>query len=123
MNRPAPAGDHPAAVNATPGPSSVYSPTNRQRVVALDKTMANPNDIQNLNRELAAKLCDDAEKDPQSIYAGKKVGIANGQIVVIADDWDEVGHRLRNAEPDAAKRYCIEIGADYGGIHEIWEAS
>jgi len=75
-----------------------------------------------LNRDLADKLVAEAKQNPQSPYAGKKVGIANGQVVVVSDDWDEIGRRLRLAEPDAAKRYCIEIGADYSGVHEIWEA-
>jgi hypothetical protein len=75
-----------------------------------------------LNRDLAAKLVEEARRNPQSPYAGKKVGIANGRVVIVSEDWDEIGRRLRLAEPDAAKRYCIEIGADYSGVHEIWEA-
>ncbi len=75
--------------------------------------------IHQLNRELADKLVDEARRNPQSPYAGKKVGIANGQVIVVSNDWDEIGHKLRLAEPDAAKRYCIEIAADYGGVHEI----
>ena len=78
--------------------------------------------ILQLNRDLADKLVEEAKHDPQSPYAGKKVGFANGQVVVVSDDWDEIGRQLRLVEPDAAKRYCIEIGADYGGVHEIWEA-
>jgi hypothetical protein len=78
--------------------------------------------IQQLNRDLADQLVADAKQNPQSPYANKKVGIANGQIVVISDDWDEIGRKLRQAEPDAARRYCIDIGANYGGVHEIWEA-
>ena len=51
---------------------------------------------------------------------GKKVGIANGKVVVVSDDWDDLAERLRQAEPDVRKRYCIEIGRDYSGVHEIW---
>jgi hypothetical protein len=75
--------------------------------------------IQQLNRDLAADLVEHAKKNPQSSFAGKKVGIANGKVVVVSDDWDEIGCRLRQAEPDGAKRYCIDIGADYHGVHEI----
>jgi hypothetical protein len=82
--------------------------------------MGTTNSIQQLNRQLADKLNEDANQNPQSPYAGKKVGIANGQVIVVSDDWDEVGRELRQAEPDGAKRFCIEIGADYGGVHEIW---
>jgi hypothetical protein len=88
--------------------------------VAKEHTMGTTNSIQELNRRLADKLVENAKQDPESPYAGKKVGIANGQIVVVSDDWDEVGRQLRQAEPDGSKRYCIEIGADYGGVHEIW---
>ena len=77
--------------------------------------------IQQLNRDLADKLVAEANQNPQSPYAGKKVGIANGQVVIISDDWDEVGSRLRQSEPDSSKRFCIEIGADYSGVHVIWE--
>ena len=77
--------------------------------------------IQQLNRELADSLNAEARRNPQSPYAGKKVGIANGQVVVVSDDWDEVGSKLRQAEPDASKRYCIEVGRDYDGVHMIWE--
>jgi hypothetical protein len=77
--------------------------------------------IQQLNRDLADKLNAEADCDPQSPFVGKKVGIANGQVIVIADTWDEVGRKLRQAEPDPAKRYCVEIGRDYTGVHEIWQ--
>jgi hypothetical protein len=29
---------------------------------------------------------------------------------------------LRAIEPVGTKRFCIDIGRDYGGVHEIWEA-
>ena len=77
--------------------------------------------IQQLNRDLADKLVEEAKQNPQSPYAGKKVGIANGQVVVVSDDWDEVGRSLRLAEPDASKRFCIEVGKVYSGVLEIWE--
>lgn len=78
--------------------------------------------IQQINRDLADKLIAEAKQNPHVSHAGKKVGIANGRVVVVSDDWDEVGRQLRQAESDPAKRYCVEIGADYDGVHEIWEA-
>jgi hypothetical protein len=42
--------------------------------------------VQELNREAAPKLVDAARNDPRSAYLGKFVGIANGQVVVIADN-------------------------------------
>jgi hypothetical protein len=60
---------------------------------------------------------------PQSPNVNKKVGIANGQIVVVSDNWDEIGRKLRQAEPNAGRQYCIAIGTDYGGVHEILQQS
>lgn len=85
--------------------------------------MAAANAIEQLNRELAEKLNENAQQNPQSPYAGKKVGIANGQVVVVADSWREVARQLRQAEPDPAKTLCIEIGADYATAQEIWEVA
>lgn len=85
--------------------------------------VATTNTIEQINRKLAEKLDQEVRDNPQSPYAGKKIGIANGKVVVVADDWDEVGRQLRTAEPDGKKRYCFEIGKDYGGVHEIWETN
>ena len=73
-----------------------------------------------INRELADKLYDEAQRDPQSPYAGKKVGIANGQVVVVSDDWDEVVRRLDEAEPDPTNVFVIDMAVDYNAVEEIW---
>jgi hypothetical protein len=73
-----------------------------------------------LNRELARKINDEARSDPQSPYARKYVGIANGQVVVIADNWDDLAMRLRQAGPDPRKTFCLEAGVDYSKVEEIW---
>ncbi len=78
--------------------------------------------IQQLNRELAEKLNDEALQNPRSPYAGKKIGIANGQVVVVADEWREVTRQLRQIEPDPTKCFCLEAGVDYSVVQEIWEA-
>jgi hypothetical protein len=72
------------------------------------------------NRDLAERINREARNNPQSPYAGKHVGIANGQVVVVADNWRDVSRRLRQVEPDPAKCCCIEASADYDRIHEIW---
>jgi Family of unknown function (DUF5678) len=82
--------------------------------------MANPLTVQELNRELARKLLEEARNNPQSGYAGKFVGIANGQVVAVADNWNELARRLRQAEPDPAKTFGVEIGRDYDAVQEIW---
>ena len=79
--------------------------------------------IQQLNRDLADKLIEDAKQNPQSVYMGKFVGIANGQIVVVADDLDELCRGLDLVEPDPSKTFWIEVGQDYDKVYEIWEVS
>ncbi|MCI0682367.1 MAG: hypothetical protein L0Y71_09700 [Gemmataceae bacterium] len=76
--------------------------------------------VQDRNRELARHINDEARKDPQSPYAGKFVGIANGQVAVVADDLDEMVRRLRQVEPDPAKTFGIEASHDYTVVEEIW---
>src|SRR5260221_540624 len=61
--------------------------------------------IQQFNRDLADKLVQEAKQNPQSPYLGKFVGFANGQIVVIADRMNEIGSRLRQAEPDRSRAF------------------
>jgi len=53
-----------------------------------------------MNRELAERINAGAKRDPHSPYVGKFVGIANGQIMAVADSWREVSRRLRQVEPD-----------------------
>jgi hypothetical protein len=60
------------------------------------------------NRELARRINDEVLRDPNSPYAGKWIGIANGQVVVVGDTWDEVNKRLDEIEPDPFRTYCME---------------
>ncbi|HVA51532.1 MAG TPA: hypothetical protein VNH11_34645 [Pirellulales bacterium] len=82
--------------------------------------MATSKTIQQLNRELAQKLADEGRNNPQSVYAGKFVGIANGQVVVVADNLDELDRQLRQLEPDPTKTFGVEVGRDYNAVQEIW---
>ncbi|MGH7140944.1 MAG: hypothetical protein ACREHD_34875 [Pirellulales bacterium] len=82
--------------------------------------MATSKTIQDLNRELADKLAEEGRRDPNSAYAGKFVGIANGQVVVVADDLDEMVSRLQQIEPDPMKTFGVEVGRDYDVVEEIW---
>jgi hypothetical protein len=84
---------------------------------------------QKLNRELARKINEEALRNPQSPYANKFVGIANGRVVVVADSLDEMGRvlrqielacRLRQAEPDPAKTFWVEASRDYDKVEYIW---
>jgi len=83
--------------------------------------MATATPIQQLNRELADKLIEEAKQNPQSRYMGKFVGIANGQIVAVAEDLDEVARCLDQVEPDPNKTFFVEVGQDYDKVYEIWE--
>ncbi len=81
--------------------------------------MSTSNSIQQLNRDLADKLVEDAKQDP-SAFAGRFVGIVNGKVVVVTDDLNELGQRLRQADPDPASGFWFEVGRDYNEVHEIW---
>jgi hypothetical protein len=82
--------------------------------------MSSSKSVQEINRELASKINEEARRDPNSPYANKFVGIANGQVVVVADDPDEMSRRLRQIEPDLSKCFGVEASRDYDEVHEIW---
>ena len=76
--------------------------------------------LQDRHRELADQINREARSNPQSQYANKFVGIANGQVVVVGDDWDAVARRLREIEPDPKKCSGLEASRDYDEVIEIW---
>jgi hypothetical protein len=80
-------------------------------------------EVQERNRELARQINEEALKNPQSPYANKFVGIANGQVVVVEDSLDAMCRRLVEIEPDPAKTMCVEASYDYSEVIEIWSAS
>lgn len=82
--------------------------------------MSDADSVRELNQKLAEKINEEARRDPQSPYANKWVGIANGQVVVVADDPDEMERRVREIEPDLSKVLGLEASLDYSEIHEIW---
>ena len=82
--------------------------------------MVQGNSIASVNERLARHINQEARQNPQSPYAGKLVGIANGQVVVVANSWREVAERLRQVEPDSTKCYCLDASADYDRVEEIW---
>ncbi|HET6882613.1 MAG TPA: hypothetical protein VFI31_20770 [Pirellulales bacterium] len=79
--------------------------------------------VQELNRELADKLAEDGRNNPHHVYAGKFVGIANGQVVVVADNLNEMVSRLRQVEPNPTRTFGVEVGRDYSVVEEIWKVS
>ena len=78
--------------------------------------------VQQLNRELANKINEEALRNPQSPYAHKYVGLANGQVVVVADDLDEMVRCLRQSEPDPTKCFGVEASRDYTQVEYIWSS-
>jgi Family of unknown function (DUF5678) len=74
-----------------------------------------------LNRDLARKINQEARSTSTSPYANKFVGIANGQVVAVADDFDEMTRQLRQAESDPNKCFWVEASRNYDEVHEIWE--
>jgi hypothetical protein len=82
--------------------------------------MADNSTIQEINAELARKINEEALRDPQSPYAHKFVGIANGQVVVVAETFDEMIRRLEQIEPDPTRTYGVEASRDYTEVVEIW---
>jgi hypothetical protein len=86
--------------------------------------MTTTTDIQEMNRALANQINQEARANPHSPYAGKFVGIANGKVVVAAEDWDEVDRVLDEVEPDPARTCCLEASRDYTQIEYVyWEQS
>ena len=78
--------------------------------------------VQEVNRELARKINEEALRDPQSPYVHKFVGIANGQVVVIADDFESMIQRLRKIEPDPQKTFGVEASHDYSIVEHVWRS-
>ncbi len=77
--------------------------------------------VQQRNRELAERINREALSDPTSSYNGKFVGLANGEVVVVADSLDEMVQGIRQVEPDPQRTFGIEAGVDYKEVEEIWE--
>ena len=70
--------------------------------------MTSLEEVQKLNRELAERINREARSDPTSPYAGKFVGIVDGQVVVVADDVPTLYYRLEEIEPDNRRVFWIE---------------
>jgi hypothetical protein len=81
--------------------------------------MLSLSEVQRLNEELADKINKEARSNPNSPYAGKFVGIANGQVVVVTDDLDGLADRVLAVEPDARRTFWVEASRDYDEVIEI----
>ena len=74
------------------------------------------------NQELAEKINKEALANPQSPYAGKYVGIANGKVAAVADRLKAVIEELDRIEPDPARTMTLEASVDYDRVQYIWFA-
>jgi hypothetical protein len=82
--------------------------------------MSSLEEVQKLNRELAERINDEARNDPTSPYAGKFVGIANGQVVAVTGDPESLYYRLKEIEPDHRRVFWIEASRDHTEVEHIW---
>jgi hypothetical protein len=72
------------------------------------------------NEELARQINQEARANPQSPYARKFVGLAKGQVVVVADDLDELARRMGELPFDRNDMFFIEASRDYDKVEYIW---
>jgi hypothetical protein len=80
---------------------------------------ADPNILEQ-NQKLADQINAEALANPQSPYVGKFVGIANGKVVVVSDNLDDLDDALEKIEPDPDKTFFFEVGVDYSTVDFIW---
>jgi hypothetical protein len=92
------------------------------RPLAEVHEMESLEEVKKANRELAERINEETLKDPASPYAGKYVGIANGKVVVIADDVPSLYYQLKEIEPDHRRVFWIEASRDREKIEYIWSS-
>jgi hypothetical protein len=81
--------------------------------------MSRQNSVLAINERLAAKIRREGKQNPNSPYANRFVGIADGKVVVIADSLTDVSKRLRKIEPDSSRCYVVDVAADYDRVYEV----
>jgi len=82
--------------------------------------MSSLEEVQQRNRELAKRITEEARNDPQSPYAGKCVGIVNGQVVVVTQDIKLLLRRLREIESDPRWVFFVDPDHDPTKVEYIW---
>jgi hypothetical protein len=88
-------------------------------VESWSKVVVKDTSILAKNERLARQVRREARVKAGSPYANKFVGIANGEIVVVADTLHELSQRLREIEPDPTMCYAVDVNADYDRVEEI----
>jgi hypothetical protein len=72
-----------------------------------------------LNCELAQRINREALADPSSPYAGKFVGIANGEVVIVTEDKKTAFIRLGEIEPNNRRCCLFEASRDYTKVEYV----
>ncbi|MCE9530622.1 MAG: hypothetical protein K8T89_05760 [Planctomycetes bacterium] len=85
--------------------------------------MPTPNSNLEANSELADRINAEALANPESPYSGKFIGIANGQVVIISEDMEEVCEALEKIESDPTRTFIVEGGVDDSVVDYIWESA
>jgi hypothetical protein len=85
-----------------------------------EAVMATEPSVQELNAELAERINREALANPDSPYRGKFVGLANGKVVVVADDLSQASWGVLRVEPDHRKCFIVHAGVDSDEVIEIW---
>jgi Tfp pilus assembly protein PilP len=71
------------------------------------------------NTELAERINREARSNPDSPYAGKYVGIANGKVAVVADTLTEAVRQLQQIERNRDRATILQASADYDKVQYI----
>ena len=72
--------------------------------------MPDSESVRERNQKLADRINQEPGQNPDSPDAGKFVGIADGQVMVVAEALRETVERSRQAEPAAAS--CFSLGEE-----------
>lgn len=73
-----------------------------------------------VNRRIGYAINAEALRDPNSPYAGKFLGIVDGNVAIVADSLNELGDELRRIGAKPGEAFCIEAGRDYDKVEYIW---
>ena len=82
--------------------------------------MSSPNAVIDRNHATARQINAEVAGNPQSPYAGKFVGIVDGQITAVANNLTQLVHCLRESATDFSRAMLMEVGVDHDLPVEIW---
>ena len=78
-------------------------------------------EVLKMNEALADQISQEARSNPQSPYAGKFVGLANGKVVAVSADEDEIDSMLDEIEPDPRRVFIVDTNRDPNHVEYLWE--